>query len=238
MIDTQRIQSAPRCISGIAEVAATLARGHDDSCTHALEVTTCFPLDVETVGRVLEGLEERAGIEFLQSAGLTYLYIARPDDYNLRVLDLDHGEQLHSNVSLMKHLAELRSDEAWVKKVHEQHEILKIASQGQKQGVRRLTLDDFTNKSQLTKARLQSALNDLNASGYILIDIDESTQEANYLFPSFHYPKVRYQHNMRLLDELRPSTERHHRYALAAALLLTILTAAIVFWTLLWPALS
>ena len=39
-------------------------------------------------------------------------------------------------------------------------------------------------------------------------------------------------------EALRPSTERHHRYALGAALALTILTAAIVFWTLLWPAFS
>ncbi len=236
MIDTQRIQSAPRCISGIAEVAATLARGHNDHCTHALEVTTCFPLDVETIGHVLDGLGERAGIEVLQQSDLRYLYIARPDDYNLRMLDLNHGEHLESNVSLLKHLAELRSDDAWVRKVHEQHEILKIASMSKGTSTtNRLTVEDFTSRSNLTKPRIQSALNDLHASGHIMVDIDEHTHDVHYVFPRFEYPKVRYQNNMNLLDELQPTEEKHHRHVLAAALVLTFILAAVVLFTMLSP---
>jgi len=235
MIDTQRIQSAPRCISGIAEVAATLARGHEDRCTHAIEVATCFPLDVETVGRVLEGLEERAGIDLVVSDEIAYLYIARPDDYNLRQLDLDQGEHLHSNVSLMKHLAELRGDSDWVRKVHEQHEILKIASSAHGKN-KRLDLAYFTERSELASARIQSTLNDLSANGYILTDVEESSQQAHYIFPEFDYPRQRYQHNMNLLDELQPTAERRHHVALFAALLITILIAAIALASMLHHA--
>ena len=86
MIDTQKLQEAPKCISGVAEVAATLARADQAQCTHAIEVTTCFPLDIETVGRMLEGLGERAGIDMIQSDGVCYLNFERPDDYNDLVL--------------------------------------------------------------------------------------------------------------------------------------------------------
>ncbi len=235
MIDTQRIQSAPRCISGIAEVAATLARHHEDRCTHAIEVATCFPLDVETVGRVLEGLDERAGIDLVKSDDITYLYIARPDDYNLRELDLDHGEHLHSNVSLMKHLAELRSDDDWVRQVHAQHDILKLAAQAPG-SLKRLDLDYFTSRCDLAGARIQSILNDLSANGYILTDVDAESQHAHYIFPDFAYPRQRHQHNMNLLDELQPSQERRHNVALFAALVLTILIAVIVLGSMLHHA--
>ena len=234
MIDTQRIQSAPRCISGIAEVAATLARGHEDRCTHAIEVTTCFPLDVETIGRVLEGLKERAGIESVVSDEIAYLYIARPDDYNLRLLDLDHGEHLRSNVSFMKHLSALRGDSDWVRKVHEQHQLLRVVASLKGGATNRLQVEDFTSQCDLPASRVQSTLNDLSASCHIMLDIDAVSGQTHYLFPSFDYPRVRYQQNMNLLDELQPMQERRHNVTLLVALLLTLALAAIALATLLY----
>ena len=128
MIDTQQLQDAPKCISGVAEVAATLARGDQAQCTHAIEVATCFPLDIETVGRMLEGLTERAGIDMIQADGVCYLNFERPDDYNLRILELDAGEHLESNTSLLKHLSVLRAEESWMRKVHEQHELMRVVA--------------------------------------------------------------------------------------------------------------
>lgn len=226
MVDTQKIQAAPRCISGVAEVAATLARQHEDHCTHAIEVATCFPLDVETVGRMLEGLGERAGIDLIQSDGVLYIYIERPDDYNLRMLDLDAAEHLTSNSSLLRHLSELRADPQWMRKVREQHELLRVAAAAR---TRRFELSYFTSRTELPSARIQSALNDLNASGHILVDIDEDADVVHYVFPDFDYPRARYQQNMRLLDELHP-IEPGSRNLIAltiAALLLAALAVAL-----------
>ncbi len=220
-IDTQKIQAAPRCISGVAEVAATLARADDDCCTHAIEVTTCFPLDIETAGHMLEGLGERAGIELIQSAGIAYLYVERPDDYNLRYLDLDAGEHLESNTTLIKHLSVLRANEQWMRKVREQHELLRIVDAAR---TRRFELTYFTNRTDIPSARIQSTLNDLGASGYIHIDIDSDADTVYYVFPDFDYPKVRWTKNMSLLENLTPREPSSRPAWLLAALAIALLT--------------
>ena len=219
MIDTQQLQDAPKCVSGVAEVAATLARADDAQCTHAIEVTTCFPLDIETVGRMLEGLGERAGIDMIQSDGVCYLNFERPDDYNLRMLDLDAGEHLESNNSLLKHLSVLRGDESWMRKVKEQHELLLVVANARFQ---RVELSYFTSRTDIPSARIQSTLNDLGASGFIFIDIDEDAGDVYYVFPSFSYPKARYNKNMRLLEELTPREPEQHTSWLLVALALAV----------------
>ena len=225
MVDTQKIQAAPRCISGVAEVAATLARERPDRCTHAIEVATCFPVDVETLGRMLEGLSERAGIDLIQSDQVCYLHIDRPDDYNLRVLDLDAGEHLTSNTSLIKHLSELRSDPQWVRKVEEQHELLRIAAQALTQ---RFELAYFTSRSDVPSARVQSTLNDLGASGHILVDVDTDADHVQYVFPEFDYPKERYQQNMHLLETLSPIEPNTRNVVVIAALVALVVVAILL----------
>lgn len=227
MIDTQKIQSAPKCVSGVAEAAATLAARDDDHCTHAVEIATCFPLDVETLGRMVENLSERDGFELLQTDGVCYLRISNPEDYNIRSFDIDAGEHLRANTSLLKHLSELRSDPLWVRKVKEQHELLRIAAASKK--TRRFELSYFTNRAELPSARIQSTLNDLGASGHIYIDVDQDAGTVHYIFPNFSYPKARHQQNMTLLDELQPHAEKRNVNMLAAALGIAVVLIVLLF---------
>ena len=200
MVDTQRIQCAPRCVAGVAEVAA-LCASHDPSHrTHVLHVAGYFPLDVESVSRMLEALTEREGVTFEQDR-LSYLHIDDPERFHLRDVDLERGEHLDTNPSLLKHLSELRSDEAWLRKVTLQHELLRIAAEARQ---RTLELSYFTSRMDLPSARIQSVLNELSAEGHILVELDEDDQTLRYTFPPLSYPKARWARNMQVLESLPP----------------------------------
>jgi len=215
MTDTLKLQSAPQCISGVAEVAAMLAGRDDAHTTHALEVTSYFPLDVETVSRILESLEDRADVDMLQEQGLRLLHFEDPTAYYVREVDYEVGDHLKDNDSLLKNLAELRSDARWMRKVEDQHELLRIAS-GAKHST--LELSYFTARSSMPSAKIQSVLNDMGAGGQISVDVDEDA--LHYTFPSFAYPKKRLKQNMELLKELEPPEERKPIATLLVALLL------------------
>lgn len=215
MTDTLKLQSAPQCISGVAEVAAMLAGGDDAHTTHALEVTSYFPLDVETISRILESLEDRPGVELLQQDGLQLLYFEDPTAYNVRDVDFEAGEHLERNDSLMKNLVELSSDARWMRKVEAQHELLRIAS-GAKHST--LELSYFTARSTMPSAKIQSVLNDMGAGGQIAVTVDEGA--LHYTFPPFVYSKKRLKQNLDLLHELEPAEESKPIAALLVALLL------------------
>ncbi len=205
MVDTQQLQSAPQCVSGVAEVAAQRASASPEHLTHALEVTSYFPLDVDTVSRMLESLCERDDISMLERDSIAYVHIDEPDAYNLRMLDIDASEHLTSNTSLLKHLAVLRSDDVWMRRVRDQHALLRVAAQARDAT---LELSYFSNRSDLPSAKIQSVLNDLGASGQILVSVDDDAGVVRYTFPDFDYPKRRHQQNMQLLDELESSPVR------------------------------
>ena len=218
MIDTQPIQAAPQCISGVAEVAAVCARQDADHCTHVLEVTTYFPLDVATISRMMEGLSEREGIDFIETDQMHYLRVVRPDDYNVQMLNFDAGEHLAANGSLRKHLGAFRRDDQWVRRVVEQHEVMQVAAASK---IKRLELEHFLRRLEIPKARVQSTLNDLGAGQHIAIDVDESMGHVHYVFPDFDYPKARFLQNMKMLedegfDHAGPAGSRSIWLALAA----------------------
>ncbi len=227
MVNTQPLQAAPQCISGIAEVAASRARARPDGVTHALDVASYFPLDVETVSRMLEGLAEREGVTLAPHDELLTLRFDHPDDYNLRELDLERGEHMMSNLSLLRHLSVLRADPDWLRRVVVEHELLRVAAEARQ---RTLDLTYFTSRSELPSAKIQSLLNDWGASGHITIVVDEDSDSLRYTFPTFHYPRARYQRNMELLRELpaRPTHMRHMVLWTALALVLAIATVVIL----------
>lgn len=200
MIDTQRIRCAPRCVAGVAEVAAVCASRESSHRTHALDVAAYFPLDVETISRMLEAMTERDGVAFEQDV-LTYLHIDQPQAFHVREVDIERGEHLETNNSLIKHLSELRSDEAWLRKVMTQHELLRIAAEARD---RTLELGYFTSRSELPSARIQSVLNDLGAEGHILVEVDDESESLRYTFPKIDYPKARYLRHISLLKTLPP----------------------------------
>lgn len=224
MIDTQRLQSTPRCVSGIAELAALCARRREDSSTHPIEITSYFPIDVETVTRILESLDERADIHNEERDGVRWVVIEHPDDYNLRVLDLERGEHLECNATLMRHIAQLAEDPGWARRVREQHELMWLAASAREQD---LDLSYFTSRTDLPSARVQSLLNDLGAGGQIDIVLDEEAGALHYRFPPFEYPRPRFERNMAFLDQL-PSPEWRPVLAAAMAVALAVVLALIL----------
>lgn len=222
MVDTQRIQNAPQCVSGVAQVAASRARADAHHRTHVLDVTTYFPLDIETIARMLEDLCDRADISEQTHEGLTYVMFDEPDAYNLRMLDMDRGEHLTTNTSLLKHLSVLREDERWMRRVRDQHELLHVAAGA---SARALEPSYFTSRTELPRAKVQSLLHDLCASGHVQRQTDADGAHS-YLFPSLSYPRARYTRNMELLSQLEPVSFRSMTLvALGAAVLLVMVLA-------------
>lgn len=219
MVDTQRIQNAPQCVSGVAQVAASRARDDAHHRTHVLDVTTFFPLDIETIARMLEDLCDRPDINAIEHEGLSYVVVDEPDAYNLRMLDMESGEHLTSNTSLLKHLSVLREDTRWMRRVRDQHELLHIAAEASS---RALEPAYFTSRTELPSAKVQSLLHDLCASGHVLRQT-EPDGSHRYLFPELTYPKARLTRNMELLSQLEPVSFRSMTYVVFAAATLLIM---------------
>lgn len=203
MVDTERFHINPDCARFVFEVAASLARRGGDNTTQVLEVTTYLPLDVDSVGRAMESLDEDAGVERIQDGEISYYHFDDPDQYSLREFDLDAGEHLEEVESgLSRTMNALKSEDDWAKKMREQHEILHIAAGARSQ---RIELSYFTSRCDIPSARVQSILNDFGAEGYVEIDYDEDTDTLSYTFPDLEYPAERFERNSGLVERAEPA---------------------------------
>ncbi|MBA2662554.1 MAG: hypothetical protein H0U74_09690 [Bradymonadaceae bacterium] len=219
MVDSQRLRSVPEGIQLVSEVAAILSRSHGGT-THVLEIVSYFPVDVDSAGRILEGLEEFQGVKRVQKDSICYYELENPDLFSLREIDIEKEEHLDDAAGFMRALSTLKKDEDWVKKVREQHELLQIAA-GAKS--RTIELSHFTSRSDIASAKIQSILNDFAAEGYISISYDENNDTLNYTFPQFAYPKRRMQHNLSLLERVEtknPVRPTLWLYVVVAAIIL------------------
>ena len=206
MVDTQRIQNAPQCISGVAQVAALRAKDLSQGQVHVLDVVTYVPLDVETVSRMLESLTDRDDIAQVQAGDFSVIDFEDPQGFYTRPLSLDDQEHLTENPSLLKNLSQLRQDDGWVRKVQIQHDLLRLVAKSKK---KRVDIEFFTRQCDWPSVKIQSTLNDLNADGHIVMEIDERADKVFYTFPPFEYPKKRYQNNMTFLEDLpTPASSR------------------------------
>ena len=199
MVDTQRIQNAPQCISGVAQVAALRAKDLPKGQVHVLDVVTYVPLDVESVSRMLESLTDREDIEKIQQGDFCVIDFEDPHAFYARPMSLEDQEHLKNNPSLLKNLTQLRQDEHWVRKVKIQHELLRLVARSKK---KRVDIEFFTRQCDLPSVKIQSTLNDLTADGHIVMEVDERADKVFYTFPPFEYPKKRYQNNMTFLEDL------------------------------------
>lgn len=219
MADSQRLRSVPEGIHLVSEIAAIVARQHNGS-THVLEVASYFPVDVDSVGRILESLEGLEGVHRVQKDSM-YLYeIEHPEIFTRRTLDLEKTEHLEDAPAFMRAVANLKQDTDWLKKVREQHELLQIAASAKSHTVE---LSYFISRSDIPSAKIQSILNDFSAEGYISILFDENNNTINYTFPPFSYPKRRLQQNLALLDQTEPQKTGRPMlwlYLVAAAIIL------------------
>lgn len=227
MVDTNRFKLGPECVRLVSEVAAILARRSEDNVTHVLEVTTYLPLDVQSVARILESVEESegGGVQRIQRGTLPYFEFEDPDVYSLRELDLDRGEHLEEIQGLMRTINALKTDEEWERKALDQHQVLRVAAGAKSSTVE---LSYFTSRLDLPSAKIQSILNDFGAEGHIELHYDEDTDTLSYTFPEFDYPEERYERNMSLQAEGEPKETTSPIWAIIALATLGLLVVILL----------
>ena len=198
MVDTQRIQNAPQCIAGLARIAAQLASKSSNRCVNVLQVATYVPLDVETVGRMLESLREREDVSVVEHDGFEHICFENPESFFSGPSTLETQDHLLHNASLLKQLSLLREDPAWVRQVELQHALLRAVAKTRKT---RLTLDFFQDALDFPATLIKSTLGDLCANAHSHTEIDARDRMV-YTFPPLDYPSERYRQNMELLSNL------------------------------------
>jgi hypothetical protein len=198
MVDTERFQLGPHLIHTVTTVAGQLARRGDGEVS-PLQVVTYLPLDVDSVGRVLEAVGEDYDIERVEEGSMCFFRFVDPEAVVDEEVDIDGGEHLADPSNLQNNLAALKSEEGWTRKVHEQHELLHIASRSDSATVE---LSYFLSRTDIPSARVQSILNDFDAEGYLNHEFDEENDILEYTFPPLDYPKGRHRRNLDFLDEL------------------------------------
>ena len=203
MTDSERLKTVPEGIRLVSEVGGELAsrsRGH----TSVLAATTYIPMDVDSIARVFEGLEEIAGVEKVQEERLTVYEIKEGKRFaTTGGPEIDTPQFLTDAPAFLRAVGTMKRDEDWVRKVREQHCLLHVAAQGKSS---RLELEYLVSRSKLPRARVQSLLNDFDAEGYIGIEIDEDADQIFYFFPDLDYPRQRYDRNMDLLEQVVPES--------------------------------
>lgn len=225
MADSQRLRSVPEGIQLISEVAAELARREEAPVT-VLGVTSFFPMDVDSIARVLEGLEELEGVERVQLDKLAAYEIEHPERFLPGPLDIEEQAHLEKAPAFMRAVASLKQDADWVKKVREQHELLRIASAAREP---RVELGYLTSRTDMPSAKVQSLLNDFGAEGYIDVTVDEDADALYYTFPRLDYSRRRFQRNMSLLESLEVAPPARISLWIFVALFATILLIVIIF---------
>ena len=228
MVDTERFQLGPELIHTVTVVAAHCAARGDKSVS-PLQVATYVPLDVDSVGRILEAVEEDYELERTERGDICYFEFEDPESIEDAELDVEAGAHLEETSNLQNNLSALKSDEGWSRKVREQHEVLRIAAKSDSPTVE---LSYFLSRTDVPSARIQSILNDFEAEGYVAHNFDEENDILEYTFPSFDYPDERHERNMAILEEL-DGTEHTFRIWLllgAFALLLLVIVIVIRFY--------
>jgi hypothetical protein len=220
MVDTQRISATSLLAMHVAEVTSRLAREREERYVHAFEVTTHFPLDVETIARTLDVLTEEYPLRRICLDEIVYYRLDDPEAFEE---DEDAGARLAADGPLMRELAELlESEEQEMRAVLDQHELLAVVSELRASSVE---LSSLTCRTTLSNAKIKSFLNDWTAEEYVAFEVVDD--EAHYTFPELDYPEERRRRVREALDEIREHGRRGRHAALwllaAAAILLLVL---------------
>ena len=221
MVDTQRFNIGPAAVRITSIVAHELARRHGKVAV--LQVVPYVPLDVDSVARILESLDDLNSTHRIQGEdGIDYYMF---DDVTGPV-DLEANEHLEGQPNFARNVNSLCDDVDWSRKARAQHTLLQlIASSSRK----KFSCDFLASRSKLPTSKIQSALNDFVAQKYA--HMIEGEDEALYIFPDVSYSPELLARN---LQALAPSEEsgRTNRFwwfvAFAAAVVLVIVLLELV----------
>lgn len=223
MVDTERFQLGPELIETVTVVAATLA-DREPREVNPLQVTAYVPLDVDSVGRILESVEKDYEVERVEHGGVCYFRFDNPGEMAPSELDIDAGEHIDDE-ALDDNLAALNSDEGWNRKTREQHELLRIAADS---ADRTIELSYFLSRTDIPSARVQSILNDFGAESYVEHSFDDDEDVLEYTFPDLDYPEDRYERHLRSLHRLEGSGSTNPIWILLGVFALLLLVTVIV----------
>ena len=225
MADTHRLQATPQGLRMVSEVAAELA-GREQGETSVLAVTTYFPMDVDSIARVFEGLEELEGVERVQRGAMTIYQIEDRDRFVTKGPAIEEEAFVEEAPGLLRAVGALKQDQDWVRTVRGQHELLHIVAESGKTTVE---LSYLTSRAKMSRARIQSVLNDFDAAGHIGVEFDEDIGELRYSFPPLEYPKQRWEHNLRQLNEAEaPARSRFSLWVFLAVFATLVLIVIIL----------
>jgi DNA-binding MarR family transcriptional regulator len=193
MVDTARFQLGPKSVQVVGGIVTEIGRTRP---THALQVATYLPLDIESVARILDSLEAE---EVLGSSddtrGFKRIKLRNPEEYAQWAKLAHTGEHLE-DPALKRNLVALRSDSDWCRKVRDQHRLLRAASILGTD----TTLDALATEAEVPPSRVRSVLGDLEAEGYVQTHADDDT--VHVYLPDVGYPAERYRRNEALLTEV------------------------------------
>lgn len=219
MVDTQRFNLGPGAVGVVSTVARELARRNGR--TSVLEVTSYLPLDVDSVARIMDSLEDDDDTTRHQADdGICYFEFEATE--NAGAVDIDSAEFITRSAAFTKNLASLRNDQDWTRKVREHHELIYRASRS-RSSTNELTF--FTSRCEISRARIQSIFNDFASQGHASVEIEDD-DEVSYGIPDFEYPEDRYRRNIGVVEELETRTSFQTAWiaiAIGAAILLAII---------------
>ncbi|MEZ4460750.1 MAG: hypothetical protein R3E66_13680 [bacterium] len=221
MVDTQRFNIGPAAVRITSVVAHELARRHGKVAV--LQVVPYVPLDVDSVARILESLDDLSSTHRIQGEdGIDYYTF----DDTTGAVDLEAGAHLQEQPNFARNVSSLCDDADWSRKARAQHVLLQLIATSTR---KTFSCDFLASRSKLPTSKIQSALNDFVAQKYAHMVVDED--EALYIFPDLSYPPDLLARN---LQALAPSEEsgRTNRFwwfvAIAAAVVLIIVLLELV----------
>lgn len=180
----------------VSMIAHELARRYGR--VSVLQVVPYVPLDVDSVARILESLDELASTHRIQGEdGIDYYTF----DDQMPAVDLERGEHLKDNTALTRNVHSLCEDPHWSSRARAQHLLLKLVAESPREA---FTADFLASRSRLTGSKIQSALNDFVAQKYVHM-LEQEDAEALYIFPKITYPQTLVESNLAALAPVEES---------------------------------
>ncbi len=221
MVSTERFQLGLHAVQAVGGIATAMGRNRD---THALELATHIPLDIESISRILDALDAEGVVEITSHEGEFKRFTVVKDDYESVSQLVRSGDHLR-NPGLVRNLMALRSDPEWVRKTRDQHSIIRaITSLGPK-----TNLENLVGACGVSGARVRAVLGDFETEGYAVTVYLEDEDTLKVELPPTTYPKDRFARNMEMLTaeiEKKPEVQPIWRILAGIAGILVILFIA------------
>lgn len=220
MVDTERFHLGPHAVQAVGGIVTSMGRDRE---THALEIATHIPLDIESIARILDALEDEGIVAArIDERGLKHITLKR-DDYADVAERVRTGTHL-DDPGLKRNLVALRADDNWVRNVRDQHRVLRaITSLGHK-----TDLDRIVAASDVPASRVRTMLGDLETEGYAISTYDEAEDVMNIEFPPLAYPKELFERNLAIIAHVETERAAVSPFIWLLLLLATLLLALFI----------